>query len=179
MAYSFEEHHHRLAAWAAATAARSSPLCRFRVDQGIAILEACGFNTKMSNPNKLPTPQKIDEQHKQWRDDIIIQAEKRGFHFTHGVAAKLINCYLKVRFVCAGHHSHKRVQCLHPPIDRTLLGQLAERNVSGFGLKWREFQRANWSKFDSDQYEEVIDLIRKVSPKQALWKIEEYWKGHQ
>ena len=28
------------------------------------------------------------------------QAARRNLTFTHGVAAKLINCYLKSRFVC-------------------------------------------------------------------------------
>ena len=43
------------------------------------------------------------------------QAARRNLTFTHGVAAKLINCYLKSRFVCGGYHAHARGRaCTHP-----------------------------------------------------------------
>jgi hypothetical protein len=39
MSYSIEEHKQRLAVWAAASAAMTSPLCRFTVEKEKAILE--------------------------------------------------------------------------------------------------------------------------------------------
>lgn len=100
--------------------------------------------------------------------------------FTHGVAAKLINCYLKVRFVCGGHHADERVQMLHPPIDEVLLKELAAMNFGGNAASWRKFRQARWSKFDSETYESVVELIRSsLPPNEPLWKIEEYWRGHQ
>lgn len=39
MSYSIEEHKQRLAAWAAASAAIVSPLCRFTIEKGKAILD--------------------------------------------------------------------------------------------------------------------------------------------
>jgi hypothetical protein len=79
---------------------------------------------------------------------------------THGVPAKLINCYLKVRFVCAGHHQHENVKVLHPPIDELLLNTLYELNVDGLRPEWGAACKERWSKFCADRYEKVIDLIQ-------------------
>lgn len=178
--YTIEEHNHRVAAWSAATGARASSLCRFNVQRGVAILEASGFNTAFATPNHLPEPKQLDATHKAWRDTVIRVAKKNGLTFTHGIAAKLINCYLKMRFVCAGHHDHERVKALHPPIDALLLSELAKQDVGGFKKEWRKFRDLRWSKFESADYQGVIDLIRKaLPPDEPLWKIEEHWEGHQ
>lgn len=178
--YAIEEHQHRFAAWAASSAASISPLCRFRVETGIEILETCGFNADYSDPNRLPDRGAIDKQHKEWRIAMIDSATRRKLPFTHGVAAKLIDCYLKSRFVCGSHHRHDRVACLHPPIDAQLLAELAARNVGGFAKQWRVFRDQRWSKYGSRTYQDVIDCIRcALSPGDPLWMIEKYWKGHQ
>ncbi len=180
MPYTIEEHHHRLAAWDASSSASASPLCRFKVYKGVAILEACGFIATFSSPSQLPAPTDLFTQHRQWRADVIAAANNEGLVFTHGIAAKLINCYLKVRFVCGGHHADARVQALHPPIDELLLKELAAVNFGGEAKKWRKFRQSRWSKFDSETYEGVIALIRQSLPdNEPLWKIEEYWEGHQ
>lgn len=177
--YDIEEHRHRLAAWAASTAASASPVCRFTVEQGVGILEACGLDASFSSPERLPSPVYLDLKHKKWRQAAIKAAVKRKLSFTHGVAAKLINVYLKVRFVCGGHHLDERVKALHPPIDSVLLARLAESNFGGHGEEWRKFAGWRWSKFTFRQYQEVIDLIRESLQGQPLWMIEQHWDGHQ
>lgn len=177
-AYSIAEHNHRFAAWAAATAARASKLCRFNVKQGVNILEGSGFTADFS-VDHLPIPALTDQSHRQWRKTVIDVAQAQGLDFTHGVAAKLINCYLKGRFVCAGYHEHERVQPLHPPIDSVLLKGLAARNVGGYSDDWQRFDAWRWSKYSSEQYEDVLALIRQAMPAGPLWKIELYWQGHQ
>ena len=67
-----------------------------------------------------PEPLAVDDAHRQWRADVMRAATSCELPFTHGEAAKLVNIYLKSRFVCGGHHAHVRVQCLHPPIDSVL-----------------------------------------------------------
>ncbi len=177
--YTIEQHQHRLAAWAASRAA-SAKGCRFKVKQGVKILENCGFTAVFSKPEQLPRPDLLDEKHTKWREEIIDAAKHWGLIFPHGVAAKLINCYLKVRFVCTGQHEHERVKCLHPPIDELLLKELARQNVGGFKKQWRAFRKQRWSKFDSKTYQSVIDHIRDSLPtNEPLWKIEEHWEGHQ
>lgn len=177
--YTIEEHKHRLAGWDAATSASASPLCRFKVRVGMEILEACRFNSKFV-VSRLPAESRLDAKHRQWRIAMISEAQGKGLDgFTHGVAAKLINCYLKARFVCGGYHEHERVKCLHPPIDAVLLKALARQNVGGEKREWNKFEQQRWSKYDSKTYQSVIDLIRVVLKNEPLWKIEAYWEGHQ
>ena len=176
--YGVDCHKHFFAAWAASRAASVNG-CRFRVVTGRKILEACGFTAEFCTPEQLPMPTMIDEQHRKWRSDLIKAAQRENLTFTHGVAAKLVNCYLKSRFVCGGYHLHARVRGLHPPIDMTLLKGLAAQNVGGYGKEWRRAGRIRWSNFNSEQYEHVIELVRKALNGEPLWKIEEYWPGNQ
>jgi hypothetical protein len=60
-----------------------------------------------------------------------------------------------------------------------LLKKLGEENIGGFEKQWRRFDQQRWSKFDSDTYQSVIDLIRLSVSGEPLWMIEKYWKGHQ
>jgi hypothetical protein len=176
--YNIERHQHLFAAWAASRAA-SVKGCRFKVKIGREILEASGFTPDLSQPDQLPVPERMDEEHRQWRVAVIEAAKTHGLAFPHGVAAKLINCYLKSRFVCGGYHGRDRVCHLHPPIDDELLKALIENDVGGYIKQWRQARRWRWSKFTSEQYEGVIALIRRCLNGEALWKIEKHWKGNQ
>lgn len=176
--YDIERHQHLFAAWAASRAASVKGF-RFTVEQGRKSLEACGLGVYFSKPEELPEPKDVDEKHRQWRAGIIEAAKLQGLNVTHGVAAKLINCYLKSRFVCGGHHAHERVQNIHPPIDAVLLKTLADLDIGGYAKQWRQAHRRRWSKLNSDQYEQLINLVRDCLKGEPLWKIEEYWKGNQ
>lgn len=177
--YTIEKHKHISAAWGAATAARASNLCRFPVYIGRQILEESGF-TAQFKVSDLPLPEELDEQHAKWHCTVIERASKRAIPFTHGIAAKLINCYLKERFICGGDNDHHCVRCLHPPIDALLLTALAKENFGLQAQAWRKFRDKRWSKFDSDTYQNVIDLIRATLPAgEPMWKIEEFRNGHQ
>jgi hypothetical protein len=173
------EHKHRFAAWAASRAA-SVKGCRFKVERGKAILDQSGLPHLLDNPVSLPPPDQIDLAHRRWREEIIGIAGANGCTFTHGVAAKLINVYLKAAFVCGGHHTHPSVRTLHPPIDEVLLNGLIEKNVGDLSHRWRIYASTRWSKLDSLAYEALIDDIRGVLPVGApLWSIEQYWQGYQ
>jgi len=52
-------------------------------------------------------------------------------------------------------------------------------DVGGFREQWHYFHTQRWSKYDSETYQQVIDLIRKSSPDEPLWRIEKHWRGHQ
>jgi hypothetical protein len=177
--YTIEHHKHIEAAWGAATGARASILCRFPVSVGRQILEESGFTARFK-VSDLPLPAELDQRHAQWRYVVIKNATKRKLKYTHGIAAKLINGYLKIRFVCGGDHEHERVRFLHPPIDAVLLAALADADYGGQAKAWRKFHDMRWSKFDSATYQTVIELMRRSLPAGApLWHIEAYWKGHQ
>jgi hypothetical protein len=178
MSYTIEDHKHRFAAWAAGTAA-SIKGCRFSVEQGKAILETAKLNQLLAGPNNLPLPEETDIKHREWRRSVIGAAKEHELLFTHGVAAKLINIYLKASFVCGGYHDHARVRALHPPIDGLLLNELSAQNVGGFRDVWNEARKIRWSKLNSEQYENVISKIRQAMPNNALWEVEKYWRGYQ
>jgi len=173
--YSIDLHKHRLASWAASRAASSSPICRFKVEQGFAVLEASGFDASFRLIN-MNNSKNADRKHKEWRESVIDHAERQGLDFTHGIAAKLINCYLKTRFVCGGA-KEKDTKHLHPPIDSFLLNELKRNDVGGLGKSWKKFADARWSKYSSDTYESVIGSIQLVMKDEPLWKIEKYWLG--
>lgn len=179
MPYTIEEHKHRYAAWAASRAA-STKTCRFEVQIGKEIIEEIGLKALISSPRNLPDSEHIDLAHKIWREKAIKAAENRGLEgFSHGIAAKLINVYLKGAFVCGGHESHPNVAALHPPIDSLLLDELYFNNVGGLKGEWSLARKHRWSKFDSAQYEKVIQSIRKAMPNTPLWQVEAYWRGYQ
>lgn len=99
--------------------------------------------------------------------------------FGDGIAAKLINVYLKGAFVCAGHEFHPNVAALHPLIDSLLLKSLLDGHKEGGNGVWKKANKARWSKFDSEQYEEVIIAIRLLQAGKPLWQVEEHWRGYQ
>lgn len=178
MAYTIEEHKHRYASWAASRAS-SVKGCRFSVLQGKMLLEKIGIVDLVNAPDNLPTSQEMDAKHKEWRHSIVLEAKAMGLLFTHGVAAKLINMYLKTIFVCGGYNTHKNVAGMHPPIDAVLLKSLRLNDVGGFKEQWKKAEKAKWSKFSSEEYEAVIKHIKYCMNKEPLWLIEEHWQGFQ
>ncbi|MFJ7142404.1 MAG: hypothetical protein ACN6OP_08010 [Pseudomonadales bacterium] len=177
--YDIAEHLHRYTAWAASRAA-STKTCRFDVSTGKTIIEATGLHLLLAGPQLLPSPEHIDAQHKIWRETAIEAARNKGLvGFGHGIAAKLINVYLKGAFVCAGQELHPHVQALHPPIDKLLLDELYDQDVGGLRAVWAQARKQRWSKFDAEQYQAVINGIREVLTGRPLWHVEAYWRGYQ
>lgn len=178
MTYDINEHKHRFAAWAASRAA-STKTCRFNVLQGKSIIESIKLHDLISDPNNLPSPENIDTAHRQWRDLAILAAKARDLlEFSHGIAAKLINVYLKSAVICAGHETHANVTCLHPPIDSLLLESLCEINTPQISV-FKNAKKQKWSKFSSDEYQSVINAIKVISQDSPLWAIEKHWRGYQ
>ena len=180
MNYSIIEHKHRFASWAASRGASTSPLCRFEVEFGKMLLEKSLLYEIAKNIDNLPSSNNFNKQHKIWRENIIQIAKEHQKDFTHGVASKLINLYLKSMFVCAENISDKRIQAIHPPIDSVLLEELYKHNIGNQKVIWNKARKTKWSKFNSVDYEEVIEAIKIASiGEQGLWTIEKYWKGYQ
>lgn len=178
--YSIAEHKHRVASWAASTAAKASPKCRFPVEHGKTILEDIGLNSSFGL-NDLPKPENFDDFHKKLRLKAINKARTLNIQgFSHGVAAKLINIYLKMIFICGGLHEEEKVKMIHPPIDRVLLKELARTRVGNVDV-WKTAIQIGWSTFSSEQYENVIDAVQKTMHERNCpsWKIEACWVGHQ
>ena len=178
--YGIEDHIHRFSAWCASTAARASKTNRFKVKRGTEILEDCEVFTFLGDPSKLPTTADFDESHRKWRKQVI--KASGSLKFKDGVAAKLINCYLKSSMINRYTINDPRVKSIHPPIDRIILGNLKTQGHVKFP---KGIHKSNgipaWSKLESDQYEEIIQCLKdfigyKVDGSgSGLWEVEKYW----
>lgn len=183
--YDIIEHVHRFAAWAASRAASRARGHRFKVLHGKVIIEKAGLRRLLAGPHELPDASEMDIQHEVWRNAVIMQANEivPAAKFTHGVAAKLINVYLKAGLVTVSGFDNVRVGALHPPIDRVLLHKLAEVDREPAPKRarfWSTKERCGWSNFDSEQYQSVIDVIRqKLAHGQPLWTVEEHFQGYR
>lgn len=184
MNYGIIDHKHRSASWVAGRSA-SVKGCRFNVNAAKALIEKIQLNEYIEKPDLLP--ENFDEKHREWREALISEWDnpprftKSGekLSMSNGMAAKIINVYLKAIIVCGGYHNHEKAKLIHPPIDRLLLKELADRNIGNLKKDWRHYQDLGWSKFTCEQYEQVIDKIKIICNTQPLWTIERYWKGHQ
>jgi hypothetical protein len=176
--YDIFDHVHRISSWAAGTAVRRGR--HFSVKDGQLILSGAGFPLLLRKGLEgLPSPEAIDSTHRFWRENVIGLAGERGLSWSHGLAAKLINVYLKVAYVGIFSHDDPRVNALHPPIDRVLLNKLSEIDV-GNRRRWSRYRDRGWTRFDSREYEEVINAFRAaLGPGVPLWKIEREWPGYQ
>jgi hypothetical protein len=128
VSYSIEAHKHRFSAWAAGRAATVNG-CRFKVKAAKNILENSGMKEVAKNIDNLPQPEDFDVFHQCWRENVIGAAKFLGLVFTHGVAAKLINIYLKSVYVCGENHAEQKVRVIHPPINSVLLDDLYNQNI--------------------------------------------------
>ena len=170
--YKLFEHKHRFSAWAASRAA-SVIGCRFSVEDGQEILESIK-NVPLPN-NQI----EFNDFHLKQRNCIISKAKLLNLTFSHGVAAKLLNCYYKSMYVNDESFDLRTRNVIHPPIDSLLLESLYKNNVGGAKIKWKKAKNTRWSKFSSIDYQEVIDEIIKIYNQEGLWKVEEYWSGYQ
>lgn len=176
MAYSIHEHTHRFAVWTAGTAARTKGN-RFKVKHAKEILEAAGFDARFLAKNP-PKPGVVDQKHDKWREAVIAAAGQHGFNFTHGIAAKLINVYLKTAFVSLEGAGRESVDSLHPPFDSLLLKGLKKADKSR-KKDWAVLAKKGWSKWDSNDYQRAVELGRQERANQPFWTIEEHWRGYQ
>ena len=125
--YDIVEHVHRLSSWAASLAA-SQKGHRFTACEGLAILEKAELHEFLRSPPNALEPDEIDSLHRKWRKTVIriAKVEAPGANFNDGIAAKLINVYLKVGLITIGNQQIKLVNALHPPIDSMVLEGLAD-----------------------------------------------------
>lgn len=190
--YQHKEHRHRFAAWCAATAARSAPTYRFSVGDGFRIIEDSGLSSASDGWDALPEPENFDNWHRDMRLKVIDKSAEvleDLQKFSHGVAAKLINCYLKALFLCdvapetLSPQEKNKMNSIHPPVDRLLITGLLRSEVpeiKKYAETWRSViaPGVGWSRLDSDSYENVIAGLRIVT-KGELWRSEFFWPGYQ
>lgn len=141
----------------------------------------------IDHPEALPDD--FDTEHGIWCKTMIEEAkkhlnenislDKKEKSISYGVAAKLINVYLKSILVCGGYHEHEKVKKIHPPIDRLLLTELAKKDDYPRKNVWKKYAEKGWSKFESEDYQVVILNAKEFVKSKALYTIESFWIGYQ
>ena len=174
MNYEFVQHKHRFAAWCAATASSASPKCRFTVRKAFELLEEIDF-ARQVQAQSWNDCRSFDEWHGKCCSALIDQANLRGVGgFSYGVAAKMVNCYVKAFYL----GDEKVLSVAHPPIDRLLLSGFIKSNVGNRSGIWRKYRDKGWSTFTREEYLELIGQIRSNDDfRLAMWKAERHWRG--
>lgn len=183
------EHRFRFAAWCGATAARASANCRFTVSEGVTLLEKSKLDRIARGIDELPEAIDFDDHHKVWCSEIVknapsVMSKAPRKEFSYGVAAKLVDCYLKPLFLELQPPQYDesirtRTNAIHPPIDSILLKNLGRRDPDiERSRNWKRWKKMGWSNFDRDTYLEIIQQVRDVTENQ-LWRIEAFWTGYQ
>ena len=174
--YTIEEHQHRIASWAAARAVRG--VLGATVERCRSVMERCGINREFGVTQLEDTADGFDRQHSVICDAMINAANTDKLSISYGVAAKWLNVYLKIRFVCGPDHNGPRIGFIHPPIDRLLLNRLAQERWGGNPEVWRKYVTIGWKSFSSDDYQGLIAHLRRHLKDEPFWTVERYWRGH-
>jgi hypothetical protein len=170
------EHVHRLAAWAASRAA-SQMECRFKVERGERIIREAGLKDILRKPTASLHPRRMDAIHRKLRTAVKAAGRAESLSLSDGIAAKLINVYLKVGLVTIANGENPLIGALHPPVDRQLLASLAINDPKRAKF-WRSKLEPHrgWTTFSSRQYETVIKNIRlALDTEERLWMVEKNW----
>ena len=192
--YNHTEHIFRLAAWSSSTAARSSPKCRFSVKVGSKILRSSDLYKFSIGFNYLPEHNQFDKTHEEFCYKIIQSSKKylpkeKYDNFSYGIAAKLLNCYFKSIYLIQFQSgldktTESKIKVIHPPIDNVLLTALSNNKNEKINKRdefWRKMASRGWSKFQKNEYINVIEKIKEVQKEknEPLWMIERAWQGFQ
>src|ERR1035441_320677 len=125
MTYDMSEHRHRFAVWAAARAAqrgwRSATVEKLR-----DALESCGIREFVgsSESHSIEEPH-FGELHRRWCRAVIESLRQQEIDAPFGRAAKLVAVYVKVMVVLGPAGNCDLARVVHPPIDRTVLQNVA------------------------------------------------------
>lgn len=173
--YTFEEHRHRFAVWAAARASQRgfATVTRLR-----SALESSGLREALARPATFDADRdEVTVVHREWCRAICDELRRAGVQGVYfGRAAKLVAVYLKTVVLMGDARDSSLARHMHPPVDRILLQTLSR--VPGLN---REYQRAwrqtNWTRLDEAGYGVLIEqLLAVVTPGAPFWTIEKYWQ---
>jgi hypothetical protein len=172
--YSLDEHRHRFAVWAAARAAQRGFTT---VDALCAALETTDIRRATSSSEALELRSSdFETLHRHWCTSICSTLSGQAVSgATFGRAAKLVGVYMKATVLMGEAATTPLGRQLHPPIDRTLLQNLAAepRIESPHKTAWRTI---SWARLTEASYYELMEQLRAVLPVGApFWMLEEFW----
>ena len=203
--YNSDLHKHIISTWAASTAA-SQITFRFSVECGMKLIllgangsfiDELTFTNFIKEIKKFKSQKEYDSWHysvienmRKKSDDLQLLLEKHNKNYedySYGIAAKLLNCYLKVFFL-EYFGKEKFADFIHPPIDRLLLLALQEEDPKLFNFNNDVFVSVKypkipvWTKINVNEYTSIINLINEFilsRGQKGLWRSEAFWRGHQ
>jgi hypothetical protein len=172
MAYTFNEHLHNYAVWAAARAVARNFTNTANVKSAI---EQTGLR-KLIDSDERFSSDSFDQFHRETARKIInhLKYVDKGLEekATYGRAAKIIAIYIKTAIVVKDSGASNLARTAHPPIDRILLTN-ANKNH-----KKLELIRYNWTQLSENKYFELIEKLRTIEL-ESFWKLERYWSPIQ
>ena len=204
--YNSDFHKHILSRWAASRAASQSKGFKFSVELGSKLLLFGTSKSQASDQEFIDYIKLIETFNSQddfdsWHHQTIVNMITDSYEFrqlldthnkshnnyTYGIAAKLLNCYLKVFFL-ESFGKQNFADFIHPPVDAILLKALRKDDKKLFNFKNSIFTNIGvqkiptWTRINENEYKTIINLMKEfVSSKNqnGLWKIESFWIGHQ
>ena len=204
--YNLDFHKHILSKWAASRAASQSKGFKFSVELGSKLLLFGKKGSQASDQEFIDYIKQIENFNSQddydsWHHQTIVNMtsytdelkqlldkhNKSFNNYTYGIAAKILNCYLKVFFL-ESFGNQKFADFIHPPVDAILLKALRKEDKKLFNFKNSVFTNIGvlkiptWTRINENEYKMIIKLMKEfVSSKnqKGLWKIEFFWIGHQ
>jgi hypothetical protein len=172
--YDLPEHRHRFAVWAAARASQRG--CEGATNDNLRhAVEQAGIRDETSKPEFSDVDSaQFDVLHRRWCRSIIAALGERGVpEFPYGRAAKLVAIYLKATVILGGGANTPVGRAIHPPVDETLLENLAA--CSKIRSKWG---KTKWTQLNENEYYDLIAQLRAAVPCESpFWMIEEYWNS--
>lgn len=172
MTYTFNEHLHNYAVWAAARAVARNFTNTANVKSAIEKTEL----RSLLDSNEKFTIASFDQFHRETSGKIIAQLkfidnelEKKA---TYGRAAKIIAIYIKTAIVVRDSGMSNLARIAHPPIDRILLTNANKDH------KKLELDRYSWTLLSEDEYFELIEKLRTIDF-ESFWELERYWSPMQ
>jgi hypothetical protein len=172
--YNLPEHRHRFAVWAAARAAQRGFTT---IDELRGALEATDLRHATADPKALQLHAvDFETMHRRWCTTICATLVERGIlGVSFGRAAKLVAVYLKATVLMGEAAASPVARHMHPPIDRTLLQNLASAPgiESPHKANWR---KVSWTRLTEPSYYELIEQLRAIlAAGMPFWMLEEYW----
>ena len=172
MPYTFNEHLHNYAVWAAARAVARNFTNTANVKSAIEKTEL----RSLLDSNEKFTIAGFDQFHRETARKIIAHLKyvDKGLEekATYGRAAKIIAIYIKTAIVIRDSGMSNLARIAHPPIDRILLTNASKKHEN-LGLTMY-----NWTQLLEGEYFELIEKLRTIEF-ESFWEVERYWSPIQ
>ena len=182
--YNLDFHKHILSKWAASRAASQSKGFKFSVELGSKLLLFGKKGSQASDQEFIDYIKQIENFNSQddydsWHHQTIVNMtsytdelkqlldkhNKSFNNYTYGIAAKILNCYLKVFFL-ESFGNQKFADFIHPPVDAILLKALRKEDKKLFNFKNSVFTNIGvlkiptWTRINENEYKEIIKLMK-------------------